>query len=82
MIHILIFMAVATALIILWAGGNLFACVFLSLPPAVGGVLGVFMASAANTASDRTFGAWMLVASAVALGIIWFPRQYLLHRGS
>jgi hypothetical protein len=79
--HILFFLAVATVLIILWFQGNLFACVFLTLPAAGGGVLGLFMAGFANTLSDRNFGTGMFVASVVALGIIWLPRQYLLRRG-
>jgi hypothetical protein len=78
---ILFFLAVAAVLAILWFRGNLFACVFLSLPVGTGGVFGIFLASAANTASDRTFGAWMIVASAVALAAIWLPRYYQLYRG-
>lgn len=80
--HILIGLVIATVLIILWLQGNLFACVFLTLPAAGGGVLGLLLAVIANTMEDRNLGAWMIVASAAALAAIWVPRQYLLHRNS
>ena len=72
--HILIFMAVATVLIILWAQGNLFACVFLSIVPALG-----FLIFAIQDRTDSPGSpAWMLIC-AVSLAVIWVP-LYLRRR--
>jgi hypothetical protein len=70
-IHILIGLAVATVLIILWASGNLFACVFLSIPPALG--LLIFMLQDARGSPNHWV--WAL-ACAFSLAGIWAPRLF------
>ena len=68
--HILIGMAVATVLIILWASGNLFACVFLSIPPALGLLIIAMRTDPALPIYPQLcFG---------SLAVIWTPR--FLHR--
>ena len=70
MTHILIGMAVATVLIILWAQGSLFACVFLSIPTGLG-LLFFF--------SDTPVIGLICV---LLLAGIWVPRFYWLHRAA
>jgi hypothetical protein len=62
--HILIGLVVATVLVIGWACGNLFACVFLSLP-----TIGLFVFLAMQ---NHPAAAWCLAA----LGAIWVPLGY------
>jgi hypothetical protein len=73
MIHILIGLAVATVLIILWASGNLFACVFLSIPPALGLLIIAMRTDPALPIYPQLcFG---------SLAVIWLPR-FLMYRMS
>jgi hypothetical protein len=76
MIHILIGMAVATVLIILWAQGSLFACVFLSIPPGV--VLLLFIKETISRAPPGG-PIWPIACVALLLGI-WAPRSYRQQR--
>jgi hypothetical protein len=73
--HILIGLLIATAVIILWAQGNLFACVFLSIPTAGAMLIFAFQ--------DRTGSpngpVWALVCAALLAGI-WAPRYWRLHQ--
>jgi len=69
--HILIGMAVATVLIILWAQGSLFACVFLSLAPALGALIFLIQSPHASP--------WWLACVALIV-VIWTPRYVLLRR--
>ena len=62
--HILIGLAVATVLIILWAQGNLFACVFLSIPTGLGALFFI---------SDTPVIGLICV---LLLAGIWAPRYY------
>ena len=71
--HILIGLVVATVLVIGWACGNLFACVFLSLPV---GALGLYSMLFINTGAGL---AGVLACAAVLCGI-WGPRYYQRHR--
>ena len=71
--EILFFIAVAAVLVILWFRGNLFACVFASLPTAAAGAVGLIIA--ANDNPKACF--WIFFATTITLGIIWAPRLYL-----
>ena len=66
--HILIGLAVATVIIILWAQGSLFACVFLSIPTGLGAL---FFFS-----DTPVIG----LICALLLAGIWVPRYYLGRR--
>jgi len=68
--HVLFGLAVATVLIIGWGYGNLFACVFLSIPVTLG--LLVFIAQ--TPASPG----WAL-ACGMLLAAIWAPRRMRLR---
>ena len=70
--HILFGLAVATVLVIGWFAGNLFVCVFLSLP--LGAIAAVFLL---QTPSN---GLWALVFAALVAGV-WMPR-YLRIRAA
>ena len=78
--HILIFMAVATVLIIWWFNGNLFACVFLSIIPGGSRWGGFFSGDIRQQRGDRVSAAWFALAGAIALAVIWIPRQVRLQR--
>jgi hypothetical protein len=67
--HILIGLVVATVLVIGWAAGNLFACVFLSLPT---GALGLYSLLFINTGA----GFLGVLACAAVLCGIWAPYGY------
>lgn len=69
--HILIGLAVATVLIILWAQGNLFACVFLSIPTA----LGLLLFAVQDAARSPDHVTWAFVCAALLAGI-WAPRYW------
>ena len=71
MIHILIGLAVATVLIILWASGNLFACVFLSIPAG----LGLLIFTVQDARGSPNHWIWALACAALLAGI-WVPRYY------
>jgi hypothetical protein len=70
LIGICLGLAVAAAFIILWASGNLFACVFLSIPPALG-LLVIAMRD------NPAMPIYPLICIG-ALVVIWTPRY--LHR--
>ena len=69
----IIVMGLATILLIGWAQGQLFACVFLSIPPALGLLIIAMRTDPALPIYPQLcFG---------ALAIIWTPR-YLIRRSS
>ena len=69
--HILIGLAVATVIIILWAQGSLFACVFLSIPTGLGALILAVQdeLTAPNHVAHALFCALLLL-------VIWAPRFY------
>ena len=71
MLHIIIGLVIATVLVMGWAGGNLFACVFLSLPVGLAAII------CALQAKQDMWGAF--VACLVILAVIWLPR-HIRHR--
>jgi hypothetical protein len=66
-VAILIGLAVATLLVIGWGAGNLFVCVFLSLP------VGLAAAVYGITSVDGSRTGPVLVCLAL-IGLIWVPR--------
>jgi hypothetical protein len=62
-VHVLLGLAVATVLVIGWGFGNLFACVFLSLP---GGLLALYSLLFINTGAGFL---GFLACAAVLLGV-------------
>jgi hypothetical protein len=72
LIGLLIGLAVTTALIILWTSGNLFACVFLSIPPGLG-LLVIAMRDDPALPIYPTLCLGSLV-------VIWAPRYFLYRR--
>ena len=66
--HILIGLAIAAVLIIMWSHGNLFACVFLSIPTGLGLLFFI---------SDTPVIGLICV---LLLAGIWAPRYYLGRR--
>jgi uncharacterized membrane protein (UPF0136 family) len=72
--HILFFLAVATVLIIWWFHGNLFACVFLSLP--VGAAFFAGLAMLGDKDIPVAGGVLLATVSASVLVGIWAPRYY------
>ena len=75
LIGILVGFGVAAALIILWAQGNLFAAVFLSIP--TGLVLLIFTFQDAERSPDHV--KWALFTLG-ALAVIWAPHYALRRR--
>ncbi len=73
--EILIGLAIATVLVIGWAKGNLFACVFLSL----GLLLGALF-SAVIMFSGQDWGAILFVICLALLAGVWGPRYYYVRR--
>ena len=67
--HILIGLAVATVIIILWAQGNLFACVFLSIPTGLGLLVFILQDERSPKHVDNA------LLCIVILLIIWAPRH-------
>ena len=67
MFHALICLVIATVLLIGWGAGNLFACVFLSIPVGLGMLIFIL-----QTPSNPP---WAL-ACMVALIVIWAPRWH------
>jgi RsiW-degrading membrane proteinase PrsW (M82 family) len=71
----LIGLTIATVIIMLWARGTLFACVFLSIPTTLVMLIFAFQ--------DRTGSpngpVWALVC-AMLLAVIWAPRCFRLAR--
>jgi hypothetical protein len=65
MIEILVGLLIATVAVLGWIAGNLFVCVFLTLPVAALGFI------AATNAGN---GIWLMGCIAAIL-IIWAPRQ-------
>ena len=72
--HILIGFAIATLLIIGWARGNLFCCVFLNLGTAAGVLFGLLFME------TPPIGVTIIVVCLVLTGIVWAPRIYLINR--
>jgi hypothetical protein len=70
--HILIGLVVATVLAIGWACGNLFACVFLSLPV---GLLAIIY-GATSVDGSRTGPVVLCLSILVA---IWLPRTFIRY---
>ena len=68
--HILIGLAVATVIIILWARGNLFACVFLSIP------IGLLMLLMIADTGDGLKALLSAMVCAGLLAVIWVPRYW------
>ena len=68
----LIGLVVATVIIIMWARGGLFACVFLSIP--IGGGLLVFVLQVPSGGSPNA-PIWALVCALLLAGI-WAPRYF------
>jgi hypothetical protein len=70
--HILIGLVMATALIIMWANGSLFACVLLSIPPGLG-LLVIVMRD------DPALPIYHAICFG-SLAIIWAPRYFRFRR--
>ena len=67
MLHAIIGLVIATVLLIGWGAGNLFACVFLSIPVGLGMLVFIL-----QTPSNLP---WAL-ACMVVLVVIWAPRWH------
>ena len=77
LIGLLIAVAVAAAVIILWAQGNLFACVFLSIPTG----LGLLIFTLQNdVTSPRHVGNALLCI--VILVFVWLPHISIRQRNA
>ena len=70
MLHFLAVLAIATLLIIGWIYGGLFACVFLSIAPALGLIILALQQLPGGSPSSP---AWAVVC-AILLVVIWTPR--------
>jgi hypothetical protein len=75
LIGILIGMGVAATLIILWVQGNLFACVFLSIPPA----LGLLIFTLQDGTNSPNHVDWAIACLAL-LAVVWMPHYCLRRR--
>jgi len=74
--HILLFLAVATVVVMLWARGALFACVFMTLPLAALGIASLVTIGQPGGAGAGAVG---IIASVGLLAAVWAPRY--LRRG-
>lgn len=75
LIGLVIGLGVATILLITWARGSLFACVFLSLLPAAY----VLLACLQQISGGNNFYPGWVLACLGLIGIIWLPRYRLLR---
>jgi hypothetical protein len=74
--HILIGLVIATALIIMWFHGGLFACVFLSIVPGAFLLLCIVETFAGNMGNLEVI--WALGCAGLLAGI-WAPRLFRLQ---